>query len=125
MKATDKESGDPRYSHNWTMAKRTFFLVFSDRIEIGSWIIPFNSIKAIILYRTKQIFIPVSVLAIQTNDRNYQVGFNPWVNPIKNIPIEVRIENVRLKYSAFGVAIRLVVVGYLFYWLWGFVKNSL
>lgn len=118
VKATNRESGEPRYSSSWLLAKRTFFSVYDDRVEIGSWKIPFEDIKDIVLYKTKQMFIPVSVLVIQTDEKNYQVGFNPWVNPVKNIPKEVRIEKVRLKYSIFSIVIRVVLVVYIVYWIW-------
>ena len=118
VKATDRESGEIRYSANWITSKRTFYSVYDDRIEIGSWKVPFDEIKDIILYKTKQMFIPVSVLAIQTAEKNYQIGFNPWVDPVKNIPIEVRTETTQLKYSAFSLVIRLIAFGYLIYLAW-------
>lgn len=125
VKATNKEAGEPRYSHNWAMAKRAFYKVYSDHLEIGDWVIPFNEIKDIVLYKTKQMFIPVSVLNIQTEKENYQIGFNPWVNPIKNIPFNVRSESIRLKYSIFSIVIRAAIVAYILYWLWERNHNAL
>ena len=125
VKATDKEAGTPRYSHNWALSKRTLYKVYSDRLEIGNWIIPFSDIKDIVVYKTKQMFIPVSILNIQTEEKNYQIGFNPWVNPVKNIPQKVRYEKIRLKYSAFSRVIRIAVVAYIIYTLWESSRNAL
>lgn len=115
VKATNKEKGEPKYSHNWTLAKRTFFKVYTDRIEVGNWIIPFNEIKDIVLFRTKQMFIPVYVLNIQTEEENYQIGFNPWVDPTRNIPLNVRHKDVQMTYSTYSVVVRVAVVAYLAY----------
>ncbi len=118
VKATDKEPGAPRYSQNWAFAKRTFYKVFADRVEVGGWVIPFGEIKDIVLYKTKQMFIPVYVLDIQTEEKNYQIGFSPWADPLKNLPMSVKSERIRLKYSPYSMIIRLALVGILIYWVW-------
>ncbi|MCC6605340.1 MAG: hypothetical protein IT327_19185 [Anaerolineae bacterium] len=113
VKATDKETGPPRYSKNWLIAKRAFFEVYSDRLEIGNWIIPYNEIQDIVLFETKQGLFSVHLLQIETTEKNYQIGFNPWVNPIEYIPLEVRREKVQMQYSYFSIALRLTLATYL------------
>jgi hypothetical protein len=58
VKATDKETGPPRYSKNWLIAKRAFFEVYSDRLEIGNWIIPYNEIQDIVLFEPNRDSFP-------------------------------------------------------------------
>lgn len=63
------------------------------------------------------MFIPVLVLKLVTPERSYQFGFNPWANPVAYLPIETREEKIRLKYSVFSTAIRIMLVAYVLY-LW-------
>jgi len=58
------------------------------------------------------------VLSIQTEEMNYQIGFNPWVNPVKNIPLEVQVQSIRLGYSPFSIVVCVAVVAYIVYWVW-------
>jgi len=109
-KATDQEAGNPQYSHNWVVARRAQFEIFSDRIECGDWQIPFSSILQATAFETKQWFIPIVVLQIATADRTFQFGFNPWADPVSRLPVDVKKEKVRLKYSTYSLAVRLVLV---------------
>jgi hypothetical protein len=104
IKATTTERGPPRYSHNWSLARRAIFKVYSNRLEIGPWTVRFDEIREIILY---------------------QIGFNPWVNPIKNIPLKVQVESVRLGYSPFSVVVPVAVMAFIAYWLWEAYGGSL
>ncbi|MEZ4594186.1 MAG: hypothetical protein R3D55_24050 [Chloroflexota bacterium] len=65
------------------------------------------------LFKTKQMLFSAHILQIETTEKNYQVGFNPWVNPIEHIPLEIRQEEVRMKYSYFSIATRLILATYL------------
>lgn len=124
VKATDKEGGTPRYSQNWAAAKRAFFRVYDDRMECGNWLFKFDQIQNPVIYRTKQLFIPVSVLKIEFEERTYQFGFNPWVDPAKFIPMEIGEEKVKLKYSSFSIVLRLLVLAYALYFLWStYIQN--
>ena len=108
-KVAKNENGNPRYSANWIVAKRGVFSVFEDCIECGNWKILFSEIKIAKLYKTKQMFIPVNVLELQTEKETFQFGFNPWANPFKYLKINYEIENVKLKMSKFSLIIRIVL----------------
>lgn len=71
-----------------------------------------------VLFKSKQWFIPVSVLRVRTADGAYQFGFNPWCRIEAHLPFETTTERVQLSYSPFSLLIRLALVGYLVYWLW-------
>ena len=117
-KATNREDKEPRYSHNWVAAKRAFFKVFDDRIECGSWNIPFSEIKSAHLYKAKQMFIPVNVLQLVTEKGNFQFGFNPWANPFKHLSIEYEQSEIKLGYSTFSIVVRVLLVAYVGYLAW-------
>lgn len=117
-KATNREDKEPRYSHNWVAAKRAFFKVFDDRIECGSWVIPFSEIKSAHLYKTKQMFIPVKVLQLVTEKGSFQFGFNPWANPFKHLNIEYEQSEIKLGYSTYSMVVRVLLVAYFGYLAW-------
>lgn len=117
-KATNREDKEPRYSHNWVAAKRAMFKVFDDRIECGSWKIPFSEVKSAHLYKAKQMFIPVNVLQLVTEKGNYQFGFNPWANPFKHLGIEYGQSEIKLGYSTYSIVVRIILVFYIGYLVW-------
>ncbi|KXI29140.1 hypothetical protein [Paraglaciecola hydrolytica] len=114
-KATNREDKEPRYSHNWVAAKRAMFKVYDDRVECGSWKIPFSEIESAHLYKAKQLFIPVNVLQLVTATGNYQFGFNPWANPFKFLGFEYEQSEIKLGYSIYSIVIRTLLVVYLAY----------
>lgn len=117
-KGTSREDSEPRYSANWLVSKRAWFKIFDDRIECGSWKIPKDSIHKAIVYKTKQMFIPVTVLQLITEEGSYQFGFNPWARPIRHLDIEVEERSVKLQYSFFSILVRVAVLAYIGYWVW-------
>jgi hypothetical protein len=117
-KATNREGSEPRYSQNWVASKRAWFKVYGDRIECGSWVIPFSEVKQAMIYNTRQMFIPVQVLLVVTEQSRFQFGFNPWASPFKYLALDMRQENIRLKYSPFSIVVRGLILGYLAYWVW-------
>lgn len=117
-KATNKEEGSPRRSHNWVTSKRSWFEIYKDKIECGDWIIPFSEIQEAIVYKTRSLFMSVVVLQLKTSDQTYQFGFNPWANPIKYIPFDYTEEKIKLKHTPLSIMVRLIVVLYLIYLFW-------
>jgi len=124
-KATNREGEEVRFSHNWTIAKRGFFKVYEDRIECGSWNIPFSEVESAHFYKAKQMFIPVKVLQLVTVKGKYQFAFNPWANPFKHLGIEYKQSEIKLVYSTYSIVIRVFLVAYLGYLLWEKVFNVL
>lgn len=120
-KATDRESGPPRRSHSWATSQRRWFKIFDDRVECGDWRILFRDVRKATGYRTRSLFMPVTVLELQTGERTYQFGFNPWAKPVEHLPIEVEEKRVRLRYSPLSVMVRVAVLMYLAYLLWGWL----
>ena len=117
-KATDGEPGRPRYSASWVRARRNWFTVFGDRVECGDWRIPYADVKAAVLFETRQWFIPVRVLSIETGDATYQFGFNPWAHPERYISLELQRKRVRMCYSTYSVIARVIVFGTVAAFAW-------
>ena len=117
-KAVNREDSEPRYSANWVISKRAWFKIYTDRVQCGNWEIPKESIQKAIAYRTRQMFIPVTVLQLITESESYQFGFNPWAKPIEHLGIEVEEQSIRLKYSAFSILLRVAIIAYVGYWIW-------
>jgi hypothetical protein len=122
-KATDAEPGPPRYSANWALARRARFKSYPDRIECGDWVIPATDVRDAVLYEARQWFIPVYVLAVSTERRTWQFGFNPWCKVAAHLPFAFRRERVRLRHSAFSLAVRALLVAYLAFVLWRFLRG--
>jgi hypothetical protein len=114
-KATTSERGLPRRSLNWILARRDWFKIYSDRIKCGDWLIPVDQIVHATVYRGHQMLIPFTILKLETEDQVYQFGFNPWANPIKHLPLSFEEEHIRLGFSPFSVAIRIILILFLLY----------
>ena len=117
-KATNREVSEPRYSHNWVIARRALFKVFEDRIECGNWSIPFSEVTEARLFQTRQMFIPVRMLHITTPSGSYQFGFNPWAHPEKHLGVEYEEHRIRMKYSLFSIVVRIILLSVLLHWVW-------
>ena len=117
-KGTQGESGPPRYSGNWVVARRAWFKVFSDRVECGDWIIPTSSVTDAVLFEARQWFMPVYILTVSTSSGSWQFGFNPWSRVASCLPFPFRRERVRLAYSKSSVLVRVLLLALVGYWLW-------
>ena len=115
-KAIEREDNEPQYSPKWITAKRAMFKVLDDHITCGSWKINYSDIKTVTLYKTSQMFIPVNVLHIITNNGSYQFGFNPWAKPFSYLPVDYETKKIKLKMSPFSLIIRVAALGYLGYY---------
>lgn len=103
--------GTPEYSAKWLGSKRKSFKIYENKITCGSWVLPFEEINSATLFKTKQWFIPVEVLGLVTEKEGYQFGFNPWSHPTKHMNFPIPEQRVRLGYSTFSIALRVILVG--------------
>lgn len=110
---------------DWVTSQRAVVLLTDKKLVCGKWTIPLDTISTAQLVEIKTLFGGGQVLKVQTMDgNNYQFGMqnNPeWTNQ-ELLPLT--IEKGQVKYSAFSILIRLIIVGYLFYWLYErFIAN--
>lgn len=117
-KGTDKESSKPSASINWVLSRRARFLIFEDHVRCGDWVIAFADVEKATLYRTKSGLLRYQILQLDTKDRSFQFGFNPWADPAKYLKLELAEETVRLKQSPIGLVVRLAVLGFLAFEIW-------
>jgi hypothetical protein len=104
---------------DWVTSQRAVVLLTDKRIICGKWTIPLDTISTAELVKINSIFGSGQVLKIHTkDDRNYQFGMQ--VNPewIKQQALPLTLERGQVKHSVFSVAARLIVVGYVIYWLY-------
>ena len=104
---------------DWVTSQRAVILLTDTKIICGKWTIPLGIISDAQLLKINSIFSSGQVLKIQTEDgNNYQFGmqFNPeWTNQ-KALPLV--LEKGQVKYSLFSIIVRLLIIGYLVYWLY-------
>ena len=117
-KATDRETGPPRRSQNWVVARRGWFKVFADRLECGDWSIPLGSIRKAVMYEGRSMFMPARVLEVQAERGTFQFGFSPWVSVDRHLPFQYDRVKVKLGFSPFSIVVRVVALGYLLYVIW-------
>jgi hypothetical protein len=117
-KATDRESGVPRRSQNWVVARRAWLRVFRDRLECGDWVIPIAGIRKATMYEGRSLFGSARVLELQTEAGSYQFGMNPWVLLDRHLPFDVDRVTVKFRLSPFSLVVRLFVLGYIVYLVW-------
>ena len=118
-KATTAEGDTLRHSQNWVMARRAILQVWSDRLICGDWIIPYDAIREAVLFSIRStFFIPGYILKVRTDDRTYQFGLNAGRFWRGDLPFPVSRERGRLAYSPFSLIVRLVLLGYVIYYVW-------
>ena len=121
-KATRREAGPPRHSASWLLARRTWLEFHPDRVTCGDWAVPFASVESATLYKTRQLFVPVSVLELATGDGVFQFGLNPWVNVILHLPIKLTVKHARLRYSLFSVMALVAFFASLLWLAWTYLS---
>ncbi len=117
-KGTDKEAAEPKASMNWAFSRRARFRVFEDHVQCGDWVIAFPDVEKATLYRTKSWLLRYQILQLDTKDRSFQFGFNPWADPAKHLNLDMTEESVRLKQSQIGLIVRFALLGLLAYEVW-------
>lgn len=104
---------------DWVTSQRAVVLLTDKKLVCGKWTIPLETISKAQLLKINSLFGGGQVLKVQTTeDKNYQFGMqlNPeWTNQ-QLLPLT--FEKEKVKHSAFSIIARLIVVGYLIYWLY-------
>ena len=116
-KATTAEGEELRRSLNWVISRRGILKVMPDALVCGNWRIPYSQIDEAVLFSIWSL-LPGFLLRVKSKGKTYQFGLN-W-NPFwkRELPFPVAREKGKLKHSAFSIVIRLILVGYIVYWIW-------
>ena len=110
---------------DWVTSQRAVVMLTDKNIICGKWTIPLDTVLTAQLLKINSLFGGGQVLKVQTtDDKNYQFGIqlNPeWTNQ-QRLPLT--LEKGHVKNSVFSIIVRLIVVGYLIYWLYErFIAN--
>lgn len=104
---------------DWVTSQRAVVLLTDKNLVCGKWTIPLDTISTAKLLKINSLFGGGQVLKVQTIDnKNYQFGMqlNPeWINQ-QQLPLI--LEKGQVKNSAFSIMVRLIVFGYLIYWIY-------
>lgn len=104
---------------DWVGAQRAVILLSDQKIICGRWTIMLNDVEKAQLIKINDLISSAQVLKIQTKDnRYYQFGMQ--INPewTRQTALVLQVEKGRLKYSTFSIVVRLLLIGYLFYWIY-------
>lgn len=104
---------------DWVTSQRAVIILTEHQISCGKWSIPLDSISTAKLLKINSLFGSGQILKVQTkDDKNYQFGMqlNPEWTEQQQLPLT--LENGDLKHSAFSIISRIVLVGYLIYWIY-------
>ena len=118
-----KENSEIKRGLDWVTSQRAVVLLTDKRIKCGKWDIPLEDILSAKLVKIKTTYGLGQVLKIETIDnQNFQFGMqfnNEWIDQ-KTLPLT--IEKGKVKYSLFSIIIRLILIGYIIYWIIGKIK---
>ncbi|MEM7142030.1 MAG: hypothetical protein AAF548_13470 [Actinomycetota bacterium] len=98
-------------------ARRAWFVVHGDRVEVGDWILPVDEVAHVIEWRTSQGLWRYSVLELQHEGTHYLFGFNPWVRVFRRLPFEAEPRDCVLGWSRYSIVMRVAWVILLILWL--------
>ena len=109
-----KKNQDIQHGFNWVTSQRAVIMLTDKKIVCGKWIISLAVISSVKLIK----YGSGQVLKIQTEDGiNYQFGMqiNPeWTNQ-QILPLT--LDKGQVKYSFFSIIVRLILLGYIIYWI--------
>ncbi|RYD22252.1 MAG: hypothetical protein EOP88_08825 [Verrucomicrobiaceae bacterium] len=109
------------YGASWVTARRGMLSVHQDRLECGDWTIPYSAISQAVLFKTSQMLIPCYILKVRTATDSYQFGLSGNKFWSTDLPFPVTREKGRLRYSAFSIIARVILIAALiwyFYQAW-------
>jgi len=114
-----KDNQDIQRGHDWVTSQRAVVLLTNKKIICGKWTIPLDIISTAQLIKINSLFGSGQVLKVQTvYGENYQFGMqiNPEWTSQQRLPLT--LEKGKVKHSVFSIIIRIIAIGYLFYWFY-------
>lgn len=117
-KATTAEGDDIRRSFNWVVSRRGWLKVYTDRLECGNWVIPYDDIEEAVVFRVRQGIFPGYVLRVKAQGQIYQFGLNPSRYWAGDLPFAATRARSSLGYSWYSIVARILAIGCLGYFVW-------
>lgn len=106
--------GAPR----WATARRGFLRVFSDHLECGDWIIPYEQIQEAQVHHGIGMIISGHLLVVRTKERTYQFGLNPNRFWRGDLPFAVQHIHRSVGRTALVYLFRVLLFLGIGYWVW-------
>lgn len=104
---------------HWVTSQRAVVLLTNKKIVCGKWVIPLDQIEEAQLLKIASFMESGQVLKIKLKDgQHFQFGMQTNPDWTRQQVLPLVLEEGKLKYSAFSIAIRLFVAGYFLYWLY-------
>lgn len=120
-----KADEDLKRGANWVLSQRAVVLLTDKRIKCGKWDIPLDSIIEAKLVKIRTTFGRGQVLKIATIDQgHFQFGMQINQEWTDQTVLPLTLEENKLKYSWFSIVTRLILLGYLVFWIIGKIKNG-
>lgn len=121
---TSQDQGITRGT-DWVTSQRAVLMLTSSKLVCGKWTIPIEQIQSTQLLKFRSLFGDGAVLKVQATDgTNYQFGMQ--INPewVEQQVIPLSYEKAQIKHSPFSIAVRVIAIGYLIYWIYErFIAN--
>jgi hypothetical protein len=109
---------DIKRGADWVTSQRAVILLTDKRISCGNWTIPLENILTAKLIEINTTFGTGQVLKITTKDHhNFQFGMQMNREWTEQSVLPLVFEKGKLKYSLFSIVVRLILIGYLIYWI--------
>ena len=103
---------------DWVTSQRAVVILTNKRIKCGRWNIPLEQIISAQIVKFPTTYGAAQVLKIETkNQDNYQFGMQMNKEWTEQTVLPLALEKQKLKYSFFSIAVRVLLLGYLVYWV--------
>ena len=104
---------------DWVTSQRAVVLLTDKKIVCGKWSIPLDTISSVQLVKINSFLGGGQVLKVQTVDgENYQFGMQINSEWETQQVLTLTVEAGQVKYSVFSIFVRVLLVGYLGYWIY-------
>lgn len=113
-----KENNDIKRGFDWATSQRAVLLLTNKRLICGEWDIPLEIIETAELVKIHTSFGTGQVLKLTTNDQdNFQFGMQLNKEWTEQTALPLTLEKGKLKHSLYSIIVRLILVGYIIYWI--------
>jgi hypothetical protein len=113
-----KGNSDVKRDLGWVTSQRAVVLLTNKRLICGQWSIPLEDIFTSELVKINTTFGPAQVLKITTNKQeHFQFGMQMNTEWTEQTVLPLSIEKGKIKFSLVSIVLRLILLGYLVYWI--------
>lgn len=114
------KDSEVQHEAGWIAARRGALILTQEKLVCGSWEIPLSTINNALLLRVRSLFAKALVLKVSTTD-GYYYQFGLQYDPAweTQTALKLTIEEGKIKYSVFSIALRVILVIWL---IWSLIR---